>query len=159
VTIVALAPVSAHRVEVQMAKSVIVLVVLVAGFRLFGKREAAQLNVYDLAMLMALANAVQNAMTGGLGNLPIGLATSATVIVAAWALSKAFRRDPGLEERFVGTPTLLVQDGHVLRRHLRRQRVTLDELAAACRAHGVEGPSQCRLAVLEVDGSISIIRK
>ena len=68
----ALAPVTAHVVGVQVIKTLIILTLLVAGFRVFGKREASQLNVYDLAMLMALANAVQNSMTGGLGNLPDG---------------------------------------------------------------------------------------
>ena len=54
-----LPPISAHRVLVQAIKTLIVFVLLVIGFRVLGKREAAQLNVYDLAMLMALANAVQ----------------------------------------------------------------------------------------------------
>jgi len=157
VVVAVLRPVSAHRVEVQVIKSLIVFVLLVGGFRLLGKREAAQLNIYDLAMLMALANAVQNAMTGGLGNLPIGLATSSAVLLAAWAISRIFRRHPALERRFVGSPAILVRDGQVLHPRLRRQRVTSSELFEACRQHGIEDPSGCALAVLEVDGSISII--
>jgi len=152
-----IAPVTGHRVEVQAIKTLIVMVLLVIGFRFLGKREAAQLNLYDLAMLMALANAVQNAMTGGLGNLPIGLATSSTLLVAAWAFTRLVVRRPKLEERFVGTPVLLVHDGRVLPRQLRRNLVSPDELAEACRQHGVVGPEQCAAAVLEVDGSISIV--
>ncbi|MFI5041194.1 MAG: DUF421 domain-containing protein [Acidimicrobiales bacterium] len=159
VVVAALRPVSAYRVEVQAIKSLIVFVLLVVGFRLLGKREAAQLNIYDLAMLMALANAVQNAMTGGLGNLPIGLATSSTVLVAAWAISRIFRRHPEMERRFVGSPSILVRDGQLLHSRLRRQRVTGSELLEACRQHGIEGPADCALAVLEVDGSISIVRR
>ena len=155
--IVALAPITAHRVEVQAIKALIVFVLLVGGFRLLGKREAAQLNVYDLAMLMCLANAVQNAITGGLGNLPIGLATSSTVIGAAWVLSRIFRRHPGLESRFVGSPTIVVRNGEVLHDRLRSQRVTSDELLEACRQHGMAGVGDCELGVLEVDGSISIV--
>jgi uncharacterized membrane protein YcaP (DUF421 family) len=159
VVLAALKPVSAYRLEVQAIKTLIVFLFLAAGFRLLGKREAAQLNVYDLAMLMALANAVQNAMTGGLGNFPIGIVTSTTVLVASWILSRVFRRHPTLETRIVGSPTILVHDGVVLNPHLRRQRVTGDELTEACRQHGIENTNDCDLAVLEVDGSISIIPK
>jgi len=152
-----IAPVTAHRVEVQAIKTMIVMVLLAIGFRVLGKREAAQLNLYDLAMLMALANAVQNAMTGGLGNLPVGLATSSTLLVGAWAFTRLVVRRPKLEARFVGTPVLLVHDGRVLQRQLRRNLVSPDELAEACRQHGLVGPEQCAAAVLEVDGSISIV--
>jgi uncharacterized membrane protein YcaP (DUF421 family) len=159
VFLAAVKPISSYRLEVQAIKTLIVFVFLIGGFRFLGKREAAQMNVYDLVMLMALANAVQNAMTGGLGNLGIGIVTSSTVIVAAWAISRLFRRLPGLESRFVGSPVLLAHDGKVLQPHLRRQRVTTSELTEACRQHGIEDPSDCAMAVLEVDGSISIIPK
>jgi uncharacterized membrane protein YcaP (DUF421 family) len=152
-----LPPISAHRVLVQAIKTLIVFVLLVIGFRVLGKREAAQLNVYDLAMLMALANAVQNAMTGGLGNFPIGLAASSTLVLAAFVTTRFIVRRPALERRVVGAPVLLVNRGQVLPRQLRRNLVTPAELDEACRQHGVEGPGQCDQAVLEVDGSISIV--
>jgi uncharacterized membrane protein YcaP (DUF421 family) len=152
-------PVSAHRVEVQAIKTLIVFVALIVGFRVLGKREAAQLNVYDLAMLMALANAVQNAMTGGLGNLPIGLATSTTLVVAAWLVTRFLIRNRSIEARVIGSPVLLVYDGHVLAPRLRRNLVTRDDLGEACRQHGIEGPGGCDLVVLEVDGSISVVPK
>ena len=150
-------PISAHRVAVQAIKTLIVFVVLVVAFRVLGKREAAQLNVYDLAMLMALANAVQNAMTGGLGNFPIGLATSSTLVLAAFVTTRLVVRRPALERRVIGAPALLVNNGQVLSRPMRRNLVTPAELDEACRQHGVEGPSECAIAVLEVDGAISII--
>jgi uncharacterized membrane protein YcaP (DUF421 family) len=150
-------PISAHRVAVQAIKTLIVFVLLVVGFRLLGKREAAQLNVYDLAMLMALANAVQNAMTGGLGNFPIGLAVSSTLVAAAFVLTRFIVRRPSMERRIIGAPVLLVNHGQVLPQRLRRNLVSTSELDEACRQHGVDGPSECELAVLEVDGSISVI--
>ena len=153
----AIAPVTAHRVEVQAIKTLIIGVLLVIGFRLLGKREAAQLNLYDLVMLMALANAVQNAMTAGLGNLPIGLASAATLLVAAWALTRVVVRRPALEARLVGSPVLLVHNGRVLHTRLRRNLVSSSELDEACRQHGVASPADCALAVLEVDGSISVV--
>jgi uncharacterized membrane protein YcaP (DUF421 family) len=155
--VLALAPVSAGRVGEQAVKTAIVVLVLLVGFRLTGKREIAQFNVYDLAMIMALSNAVQNAMTGGLGNLPIGLATSSTVVLVAWALSRVLARRPRLEQAVLGSPILLVNDGRVLDGRLRQQHVSRDELDEACREHGVGGPDGCRLVVLEIDGSLSVV--
>jgi uncharacterized membrane protein YcaP (DUF421 family) len=153
----ALAPVAPHVVVAQVVKTLIVLGLLAAGFRLLGKRQAAQLNVYDLAMLLALSNAVQNAMTGGRGNLAVGLATSASILLAAWAMTRLFFRRPSLEARVIGAPTILVRHGRILAPRLRRELVTRDELHEALRQHGVEDPGDVDLAILEVDGSISVV--
>lgn len=155
--ILALAPVSAPRVGEQAAKTAILVVVLLIGLRVTGKREMSQFTVYDLAMIIALSNAVQNAMTGGLGNFPVGLVTSTTIVATAWLISRFLARRPRLAAEVLGTPTLLVNDGRVIPARLREARVTPDELAEACREHGVNGPSDCHLAVLEIDGSISVV--
>jgi uncharacterized membrane protein YcaP (DUF421 family) len=155
--VLAIASVSAGAVAQQCAKSLIVVTVLFVGFRVAGKRELSQLNVYDLAMLMALSNAVQNAMTAGLGNLSVGLATSSTVVMSAWALTRVLARRQQLERRVMGTPSLLVFDGRILTARLRREEVTDEQLAEACRERGIDDPSDAKLVVLEVDGSISVI--
>jgi uncharacterized membrane protein YcaP (DUF421 family) len=155
--LVALEPVTAGRVAEQAAKTLIIVAVVLVALRATGKRELAQFSVYDLAMLMALSNAVQNAMTGGLGNLPVGLATSTTVVVSVWAFSRVLARRAGLEARVLGSPTLLVNDGQVLTGRLRQERITVADLEEACREHGVAGPADCDLVVLEVDGSLSVI--
>jgi uncharacterized membrane protein YcaP (DUF421 family) len=158
VTLIAVvAPVTVGDVAVYAAKSVIILLVLVAGFRLLGKREMAQINVYDLALLMAASNAVQNAMTGGRGNLGIGMASSSALLLVGWLVTRAVARHPALEARIVGSPTVLVSDGQVLVHRLRREHVTREELDAAIRGRGLAGPREVRLAVLEVDGSISVV--
>ena len=151
--------VSAHRIGAQALKTLIVFVFLVVGFRLLGKREAATLNVYDLAMLMALANAVQNAMTGGLGNFPVGLATSSTLVIAAWVVTRFIVRRPTVEKLFIGSPVLLVHNGRIVRSRLRRNLVSPAELDEACREHGIDGPGGCAMVVLEVDGSLSVVAK
>ena len=153
----AIASVSAGDVTQQCAKSLIIVIALFVGFRGAGKRELSQLNVYDLAMLMALSNAVQNAMTAGRGNLAIGLATSTTIVVAAWAITRLLTRRPQLEPRVIGSPTLLVLDGKVLNDRLRREQVTTEDLAQACRERGLDTPRAAKLVVLEVDGSISVV--
>ena len=149
--------VSPSDVAVQAIKSVIVVIFLLGGFRLFGKRELAQLSVYDLAMLFALSNAVQNAMTAGKGNLAVGLATSSAVVVTGWLLIRLVVGRPKLAKRIIGSPTILINDGQVLAGRIRQERITQDELSAAIRAYGLEGTQDVALAVLEVDGSISVV--
>ena len=102
--VLASAPVSASRVGEQAAKTFILVVVLLVAFRVTGKREIAQFTVYDLAMVMALSNAVQNAMTGGLGNFAIGLVTSSTLVLTAWVISRVIARQPRLEADVLGHP-------------------------------------------------------
>jgi uncharacterized membrane protein YcaP (DUF421 family) len=153
----ALPPITAHSLEVQAAKTLVVLTVVATGLRLLGKRETSQLNVYDLAMLMALANSVQNAITGGKGNLAVGFVTSSVLVLVAWGVTRLIVRRPGLERVVVGSPTILVHRGTVLSDRLRRQGISLDELRAAARAYGISDLDRVHTCVLEVDGSISVI--
>ena len=155
--LLAVTSVSAARVGEQVAKTLVIVVLLLVAFRLTGKREVSQFNVYDLAMLMALSNAVQNSMTGGLGALPVGLATSSTVVAVAWLASRFLARRSGLETRVLGSPVLLVNHGRVLQSRLRHMEISTDELDEACRAHGLNGPGDAALVVLEIDGSMSVV--
>ena len=142
-----------------MCKTAIVMLFLFVAFRLLGKRQVAQMNLYDLVMIMAVANSVQNAMTGGRGNLSIGLATSGTVILIAWFATRLFIHAPALEERCIGTPTVIISHGRILGKRLHSERISKQELMVAVRAHGLEHAEQVQFAVLEVDGSISIVPK
>ena len=153
----AVSPAGPSDLGVHAVKTLIVVVVLIAGLRLLGKREMSQLNVYDLALLMTISNAVQNAMTGGRGNLTIGLVTSSTVVATAWALTRVIARRPALESRIVGSPTILVHDGVVLKDRMRRERIDDDELRETLRGHGLDDPGQAALVVLEVDGTLSVV--
>ena len=140
-------------------RTLIVLLILVIGLRLIGKRQIGQMNIYDLALIMLLANAVQNAMTQGSGYILTGL-TSATVLLGTgWLLSKLFAISPELEKKIVGNSTLLVNDGKLMSDHLKSEGVTENQVLAMMRQHGLTDLSLVQMAVLEVDGSISIIPK
>lgn len=141
------------------ARTLIVLLCIMFGFRILGKRQIGQMNIYDLALVMAIANAVQNAMTHGNGNLSVGVISAGTLLVTGWALTVVFVRLPKLEERLIGTPTLLVNDGHIIEDRMRRERVTHECLMTVLRQHGITDIKQVLMGVLEVDGSISIIPK
>jgi uncharacterized membrane protein YcaP (DUF421 family) len=145
--------------SVFVAKPLVVLGVLLILIRLLGKRSAAQMNVYDLAMIVALANAVQNAMTAGKGDFSVGIVASGTLILAAAALTRFVARNPRAERILIGSPTVVVSKGRILRGRLRKELLTEEELMAALRAHGLVDPSQVEMAVLEIDGTLSIVPK
>jgi uncharacterized membrane protein YcaP (DUF421 family) len=140
-------------------RTLTIAVIVIIGLRLFGKRQLGQLNIADLAAIMAIANGVQNAMTHGTGLLTGGMASAATLLVMAAGLAFLVRRFPRLERRIVGSPFLLVWDGHVLPERVRRAAMTEEEVEAAVREHGFASLSDVRSAVLEVDGSISVVSR
>lgn len=148
---------SGHDVLTQAAKAGIIVVVLCVGLRLLGKRQMGELNLYDLAMLMAAANAVQNAMTAGRGDLSVGIATATTVVGVGWLATKVLRLRPRLAVRALGSPTVLVRDGQILQARVRRQRITTAELDASARVHGLRSARDAALIVLEVDGTLNVV--
>ena len=80
-------------------------------------------------------------------------------LVVTWLLVRVLVRHTALEQRVLGSPVVLVNQGHVVPGRLRRERVTEAELEEACREHGVSSPADCRLVVLEVDGSLSVVTR
>src|SRR5579862_7393658 len=144
-------------ISIYAAKTSVVLLLLFLAFRFLGKRQVAQLNIYDLAMIMALANSVQNAMTAGQGDLRIGITSSATLLLAGWLMTRFFLRFKRAESLLIGMPTVILNQGKILKHRMRRERITQEELLAAIRQHGLQSPDQVKMAVLEVDGSISVI--
>lgn len=142
--------------EIVLRTSVVYLLVVV-GLRLLGKRELGQMSAFDLVLLLTLSNAVQNAMTGPDTSLTGGLVSAATLL----ALDRIFvflsLRSPRLRHVFRGEPTLLIHDGQLLPDHLKRESIDEEEVDQALREHGIEDIRRVRSAILEVDGSISIV--
>jgi uncharacterized membrane protein YcaP (DUF421 family) len=151
--------ISAYDLSVLAGKTAVVLVVLVALYRVLGKRSLANFTVYDLVTVMAVANAVQNAMTAGRGEVLVGIACSATLLLVAFGLSTFFASLPASERVVLGEPVLLIHDGRLLVDRLRQEHITPHELQEALRAYGLAAATQVEVAVLEVDGSISVVPK
>lgn len=139
-----------------VVRSVAVYVVLLAGLRLFGKREVGQFTLFDLVLVLLVANAVQPAMTGPDTSLAGGLIIVATLVLVNFALSRLDRY--ALFRRLLQSePTPIVKNGRRLRQAMEREGIDDGELDTAVRGHGLEDVKQVRLAMLEPDGSISII--
>ena len=142
-----------------VGRTVAVFAVVLVGLRLMGKRELGQMTPFDLVLILLIANAVQNAMVGPDNSLAGGL-LSAIVLLGANAVTARLRAlSPRAQRLLEGQPALLVHDGKFLQAHLRREGLSEEEVLMAMREHGIDDPADVKLAVLEVDGSISIVPK
>jgi uncharacterized membrane protein YcaP (DUF421 family) len=138
-------------------RTLAIYAVLLASFRVLGKREISQFTPFDLVLIMVLANAVQNAMVGSNNSLGAGLAAALVLLGANFLLNRVLRASPKLRHFVEGMPTVLLRHGRVEWRALERENLDLDTLRAALREHGLEEFRQADLAVLELDGSISVV--
>jgi len=142
--------------NIVLRTTVIYLSILV-GLRLAGKREIGQMTVFDLVVLLLLANAVQNAMVGPDTSLVGGILAAVVLLVLNAVVARLRLRWPRLRRLIEGSPTLLVLHGEVIADHLRREGLDQETLEAALREHGVADLSDVEMAVLEIDGSISVV--
>ena len=137
--------------------SVAVYLFIILAIRLFGKKELAQLSVYDLVFILLISNAVQNAMVGSDSTLLGGLVAAASLFLVNYTIKRLQYRFPIFGKAIQGEALMLVFKGKILSSHLKSARITEDELMEAVREHGVASVSEVDLAVLEVDGNISIL--
>ncbi len=140
-------------------RTLIVLAWLIVLLRLVRGRPSGELKTFHILVLLVVANAVQNAMTKSDGHLSVGLVSAGTLLVAGWLIGLGLRRRPWLEKRMLGSPVVLVRDGQVIGKHLKSQGLTESDLNVAARKQGLDEISQAKLAVFEMDGSISVVPK
>ena len=140
-----------------IVRTAAVYLVVFAGLRLTGKRELGQMTVFDLVVILLIANAVQNAMTGPDTSLTGGILAAIVLLAVNWTVSALRLRSHLLGRILEGTPTVLVEDGEFIWPHLRKEGLERAEIEMAMREHGVDSVRDVKLAVLEVDGSISIV--
>ena len=138
-------------------RTLIVYLFLVLILRVTGKREVGQLSILELIVILLISDAVQNSMIGDNTSLWGGLVAVATLFAADKLLKLALSRSKRLKKAVEGEPRLLVRDGRVLTRALSEEGVEVEDLRAAARGVGVARLENVRLAVLETDGSISVI--
>jgi uncharacterized membrane protein YcaP (DUF421 family) len=142
--------------NIALRTAAIYLVALI-GLRLAGKREIGQMTVFDLVVLLLIANAVQNAMVGPDTSLTGGVLAAVVLLALNAAVARLRLRWPRLRRMIEGSPTLLVLHGEVLADHLRREGLNRETLETALREHGVAEVRDVEMAVLEIDGSISVV--
>jgi uncharacterized membrane protein YcaP (DUF421 family) len=140
-----------------LLRTAIVYLFLVAALRVSGKREVGQMSVLELVVILVISDAVQNSMVGDNTTLWGGLVAVATLLALDFALKESARRSKRFRRTVEGEPRLLVRDGRLLLRAIKEEGLEVEEVRAAIRAHGVARPEDVRFAMLETDGSISVV--
>lgn len=138
-------------------RSVVVYLFIILAIRLFGKKELSQLSVIDLVFILLISNSVQNAMVGDNTTLLGGLTAAFALFIVNFVLKNLFYRSKKLDRLFEGDPITLIYKGKIIKKHLNEAKITHEELEQAVREHGVEFIKEVDLAVLEVDGNISVL--
>ncbi len=138
-------------------RSAIVYVAIVLGMRLTGTRQLGQMTPFDLVLVLLIANAVQNAMVGSDVTVLGGVAAAATLLAMNRATAFATDRLPFLRRAIEGEPVLLLNNGELIESHIRRAGLSDELVLQSIREHGFANASDVKMAVLEIDGTISIV--
>jgi uncharacterized membrane protein YcaP (DUF421 family) len=140
----------------KILRPVIVYIFLIAFLRLFGKRELAQLNPFDLVVLLSLSNTVQNAIIGDDNSVTGGLIGAFALLAINWVLARLLFRLPKVNEALEGTKTVLISHGVVDQAALKMETLTELELRAVLHKQGINDYSEVETCVLEPNGTFYV---
>jgi uncharacterized membrane protein YcaP (DUF421 family) len=143
----------------KMLRPVFVYAFLVVGLRLAGKRELAQLNPFDLVVLLTLSNTVQNAIIGDDNSVTGGLLGATTLLGLNYLVVRFLYGHDRLERLVEGDPDVLIDEGEIRFNRLRKELVTLTELESAAHKQGFASLDEVQRAVLEPGGTVAFFGK
>lgn len=133
--------------------------VVIIAFRIAGKKHVAQLSLIDFVLILLVSNAVQNAMVGEDSSLMGGIIAGITLVVMNVLLTKLTVKSEFVAKIIEGEPVLLVRNGRILSKQLKRESIRVEEIFEAMHKEGIAHLNDVSLAILETDGAISIIRR
>lgn len=142
-----------------IVRSAVIYFALIVALRLFGKRQIGQFTIFDLVLILLVANAVQPAMTGPDNSLVGGLIIIGSLVAVDGMVGLARARVPIVNQLLEPRPTVLAEDGKWQPKAMEAEDVTLEDGEMALREHGIADIEDVELAVLEADGSISVVPK
>ena len=140
-----------------VARTTIIYVLFFGALRLSGKRELGQFTLFDLALVLLAANALQPAITGSDQSVLGGAIILVTIFVLNRVVAEVRVVVPFVDRLLEFKPTTIGRDGAWMTSQFRGQGIDLEDAEAALRQHGLERVEQMKLATLEEDGSISIV--
>jgi uncharacterized membrane protein YcaP (DUF421 family) len=147
-----------HNDYVQIIiSSVAVYLFVIIAIRLFGKKELSQLSVIDLVFVLLISNSVQNAMVGSNTTLMGGLVAAGALFITNYIFKQFLYRFPKFSKFIQGEALLLIYNGNLNTENIVKSKLTIDEIMEVIREHGVSKIEDVDLAVLEVDGNISVL--
>jgi uncharacterized membrane protein YcaP (DUF421 family) len=143
----------------KILRPIFIYLFLVIGLRLAGKRELAQLNPFDLVVLLTLSNTVQNAIIGNDNSVTGGVIGAATLLVVNYLVVRFLFRHEKLDQLVEGQETILIENGKLREDRLAKELLTRQELEAAAHRQGFNSLSEVKRAVLEPGGTLSFFAK
>ena len=140
----------------KLLRPVIVYLVLVLLLRLFGKRELAQLNPFDLVVLLSLSNTVQNAIIGDDNSVTGGIIGAFGLLAINWLVVRVLFRSPRLTRALEGRAVVLIRDGHIDQKALKREALTRDALVEVIHRQGFEHIQEVHRSELQPNGTFYV---
>jgi uncharacterized membrane protein YcaP (DUF421 family) len=140
----------------KIVRPIIVYLALILLLRIFGKRELAQLNPFDLVVLLSLSNTVQNALIGNDNSVSGGLIGALALLGVNWIVVRALYNSPRLERAITGTDRMLILDGEVDRKALREEVISVDELLAVIHRQGFDDFDEVQECSITPNGSFYV---
>ena len=140
----------------KLARPVIVYLVLVLLLRIFGKRELAQLNPFDLVVLLSLSNTVQNAIIGDDNSVTGGVVGAFGLLAINWLVVRVLFRSQRLTRALEGRSAVLVMNGQLDRKAMERESLSREELLSVIHKQGFEDFHQVRKCELEPNGTFYV---
>jgi uncharacterized membrane protein YcaP (DUF421 family) len=143
----------------KILRPIVVYSFIVVGFRLAGKRELAQLNPFDLIVLLTISNTVQNAIIGDDNSVTGGLIGASTLLLINYLFVRFLYSHRKVDELLEGNPDVLINKGRVVTGILKKDLITKQELEAAAHRQGFGSLKEVERAMLEPGGTISFVGK
>ena len=140
----------------KILRPIIVYLVLIVFLRLFGKRELAQLNPFDLVVLLSLSNTVQNAIIGNDNSVTGGIVGAFSLLAINWILMRLLYAHPKINAALEGSSTTLITNGVANRLAMRQQGLTEEELLSVLHKQSFDSFEDVRNCVLEPNGTFFI---
>ena len=139
-----------------MLRAILIYAGLLLALRLFGKREVGQFTLYDLVFILLVANALQPAITGPDNSLGGGFVLIVALVGVNYLVGRLDNL-PRFHRLFTPAPAVIVRDGKCIADAMKREGVDQEEIEMSMREHGIIDMKDVQLAVLEPDGTISIV--
>ncbi|HLH32957.1 MAG TPA: YetF domain-containing protein [Terriglobia bacterium] len=143
----------------KVLRPILVYLFLIISLRLAGKRELAQLNPFDLVVLMTLSNTVQNAIIGNDNSLLGGLIGAATLLIVNYVVVRFLYSHETIDRFVEGDPDILIENGVLHKDRLKKELITITELEEAAHKQGFDSLEEIDRAVLEPGGTLTFIAK
>ena len=143
----------------KVVRALLIYAFLIIAFRLAGKRELGQWNTLDLAVLLLVANAVQNAVIGSDNSVTGAVIAAATLMAINALVARGIFLSPMLATVVEGSPAVLIEHGKLQTASLRRENISLPELRSIARRQGFPDLAAVHTAILETNGIVSMFRQ